>query len=84
MIVPVNVQLKGESKPTKHLALVFDDVTGVEDFISYRNALTNVSKCIISSEEDYNLNDQCFWLIQLSEFISSSLDEELRKRLETK
>lgn len=79
MIIPVTVQLKGESKPQEHYALVFDDVMGPEDFIAYRNALTTVTKVALTDSNACCL-DELFWLVQLSEFISSSLDEYYQKR----
>ena len=81
MITKVKVQLQGDTEPQEHLALVFPDATGVADFITYRNALTQVVKAVLTTEE-YNsyLNDECFWLIQLSEFISSGLDLEAQKK----
>lgn len=83
MITTVNVQLKGEHEPQKHYALVFPDAMGPEDFISYRNALTTAAKTIVSCEEvEGCLNDEAFWLIQLSEFISTSLDDELLRKEE--
>ena len=81
MITKVKVQLKGETEPQDHLALVFHDVTGIADFIVYRNALTQVVKAVLTTEE-YNsyLTDECFWLIQLSEFISSGLDHAVQEK----
>ena len=81
MITKVKVQLKGETEPQDHFALVFHDASGVADFIAYRNALTQVVKAILTSE-DYNsyLTDECFWLIQLSEFISSGLDHAVQEK----
>ena len=75
-IVKVNVQLKGESKPEEHYALVFDDAMGYGDFIVYRNALTTAAKAI-ATEEDTLCTEEIFWLIQLSEFINTALDYEL-------
>lgn len=75
MIIPVNVQLKGESQPNKHYALVFSDVMGVEDFIAYRNALTTAVKACLTSDSAGYIDNELFWLVQLSEFISSSIDE---------
>lgn len=79
MTVPVKVQLKGESEPQQRLALVFDDVYLPDDLIPYRNALTMACKEVTSSE-DGNYLDEVFWLLQLAEFISSSLDDELERR----
>ncbi len=80
MIVKVNVQLKGEKEPQDHYALVFDDAMGPADFIAYRNALTMTAKELASNESSSGYYDEeIFWLIQLSEFISTSLDDELKK-----
>jgi hypothetical protein len=70
------VQLKGESEPQPHYALVFDDATSLAVFMIYRNALTSAAKALASQGEDL-WNDEIFQLIQLSEFISSALDMEL-------
>ena len=82
MIVKVKVQLNGDKEPREHYALVFPDVTLPEDFIPYRNALTTSAKEIISNPDVGDcLNDEAFWLIQLSEFISTSLDDEITANL---
>lgn len=75
-IIKTLVQLKGESEPRPHLALVFDDARDPVDFMVYRNALTMAAKQLVS-EDDGTYTDQVFWLIQLSEFISTALDIEL-------
>lgn len=81
MIVPVNVQLKGESEPKKHLALVFPDAVVPKDFADYRNALTNTVKTILCNDgECLGLSDECFYLLQLSEFINTALDKELKEK----
>ena len=74
MIIKTLVQLKGESEPQQHFALVFDDIVDPRDFVTYRNALTTAVKSILTSEDGEYLQDECFFLIQLSEYISSSLD----------
>ena len=82
MITTVNVQLKGEASPRKHYALVFHDAMGPEDFISYRNALIAASKAIVSTPDLSGcLDDEAFWLLQLSEFITYSLDRELSRNI---
>lgn len=81
MIITTNVQLKGESQPQKHLALVFPGPMGPEDLILYRNAMTEAVKAILTSS-DYDggyLSSECFYLLQMAEFISDSLDEEAEK-----
>lgn len=88
MIVPMLVQLKGESEPRQHFALVFEDAMGPQDLIAYRNAATTVVKSVLSSTDfEPYLADECFWLLQLAEFISSSLDlemESLERKLKEK
>ena len=80
MIVKVKVQLKGDQEPRDHYALVFDDAMGPADLIPYRNALTMAAKEIVSNPDvgEY-LNEEVFWLIQLSEFIGTSLDDVLAR-----
>lgn len=81
MIVPVQVQLKGENEPQQHLALVFPDMETTEDFIAYRNAATGAAKAILECDEvSSGYTTECFFLLQLAEFISDSLDRELTKR----
>jgi len=80
MIVPVKVQLKGEKEPEQHLALVFEDARIPEDLISYRNALTTACKAILTNEDGNFFTDEVFWMLQLAEFISSSLDDEMERR----
>lgn len=80
MIIPVNVRLKGESEPNKHYALVFSDVMGIEDFIAYRNALTKAVKACLTSDSAGYIDNELFWLVQLSEFISSSIDEAYKNK----
>lgn len=80
MITPVTVQLKGDREPQQHYALVFPDVTQPDDLILYRNAATSIVKQVIVTEElGDSLADECFWLLQFAEFISTSLDELLAK-----
>lgn len=77
-IIRTQVQLRGESEPQQHYALVFDDALSPADFLVYRNALTTAAKAIVSSDEDAgNFSNELFWLIQLSEFINTALDIEL-------
>lgn len=80
MIIQTLIQLKGESEPRQHFALVFDDVARAEDFIPYRNALTTVAKAVITSSEPDAYADELFWIVQMAEFISSSLDLEYQKK----
>ena len=75
-IIQTLVQLKGESEPKPHYALVFDDASDPVDFMVYRNALTTAAKTL-ASECDGMCDSEIFWLIQLSEFISTALDIEL-------
>lgn len=87
MIVPMLVQLKGESEPKQHFALVFDDATDPQDLSVYRNAAIEAVKAIITSSDDFYLDEECFWLLQLAEFISDSLDlemESLERKLKEK
>lgn len=77
MIVRTTVQFKKDPEPRQYYALVFEDVSVPMDFITYRNALTMVIKEVLSTPELDHIHDECFWLLQLSEFISTSLDEEL-------
>ena len=77
MIVPVSVQLKGEREPHERFALVFEDITVPEDFISYRNAATMAAKTILCSNFSQDLTDECYWLLQFAEYISTSLDSFL-------
>ena len=77
MIIKTMVQLKGESEPQQHFALVFDDIVTPSDFMVYRNALTQAVKSILISEDGENFNDECFWLLQMAEFMSTALDVEL-------
>lgn len=75
-IVKVEIQLKGDSKPCKHLALVFDGVTTPKDLIPYRNAALEASKAICSDASmSACLSDEAFWLIQLAEFITTALED---------
>ena len=75
MIIKVNVQLKGEKEPRTHYALVFPDAMAPADFIPYRNAITTAAKEIVSNPDVSGLlNDEAFWLIQMAEFITASLD----------
>ena len=77
MIIPVSVQLKGETQPQRHLALVFPDAMLPADLIPYRNAATTVAKEVLTNSDIGScLNDECFWLVQFAEFISTSLDAE--------
>lgn len=81
MIVPVKVQLKGDKEPQRHLALVFEDAVIPHDFIPYRNALTTAAKEILTcGDYDGCCNDEMFRMLQLAEFISSSLEDELQRR----
>ena len=82
MIIKVKVQLKGEEQPHIHHALVFPDVMAPDDFITYRNAMTAAAKEIVSNP-DVNglLNDEAFYLIQLAEFITTSLDDIKKTQL---
>ena len=82
MITTVNVQLKGDEAPRKHYALVFPDAMGPENFIPYRNALVAAAKIIVSTPELSGcFDDEAFWLLHLSEFITVSLDRELSKNI---
>ena len=81
MIIPVSVQLKDETQPRQHYALVFPDAMGPDDLITYRNAATSVIKQILITEELQGyLADECFYLLQFAEFISDSLDNYLTKK----
>ena len=80
MIITTLAQLKGESEPQPHIALVIDDAVMPSDLISYRNALTTAAKFILTCWDGENFHDECFWLLQLSEFINSSLDIELESK----
>ena len=75
-IIKTTVQLKGENEPRQHYALVFDDVTELGGFMLYRNALTTASKTLAAECGDL-CDSEIFYLIQLSEFISTALDMEL-------
>ena len=74
-IIKTTVQAKGDKEPKEHFALVFDGISDLSDFMFYRNALTTAAKTLASSDDF--CTDEIFWLIQLAEFISSSLDYEL-------
>ncbi|MBR0166123.1 MAG: hypothetical protein IJQ13_04515 [Prevotella sp.] len=76
-IIKTMVQLKGESEPQQHFALVFDDVMSPADFMMYRNALTTAAKAMLNSDESDLYSSELFYLIQLSEFINTALDVEL-------
>ena len=80
MIINTLVQLKGEKEPQPHIALVIDDAITPSDLAAYRNALTTAAKFILTCEDGENFHEECFWLLQLSEFISSSLDMELERK----
>ncbi len=81
MIIPVNVQLKHESEPQRHYALVFEDIITPADFITYRNALTTAVKEILSeADESRCFEEELYFLLQLAEFISDSLDNYLTKK----
>lgn len=81
MIVPVQVKLKGHTKPQQRYALVFDDINCPGDFIVYRNALTTAVKEILSEANDSScFEEELFFLLQLAEFISTSLDEIAEKK----
>lgn len=76
MIIPVNVQLKHESEPQRHYALVFEDIITPADFITYRNALTTAVKEILSEADDSKcFEEELYFLLQLAEFIATSLDD---------
>lgn len=85
MIITTTVKLKGESRPCEHLALVFPGPMGTEDLIAYRNAMTEAVKAILTSGDydDGSLSSECFYLIQMAEFITDSLDEEAEKTSRT-
>ena len=74
-IVPIKIQLKGDKEPKTHYALVLPDIKHPEDFICYRNALLEAVKSLLTDEglSGYMAED-LFWLVQLSEFITTSLD----------
>jgi len=76
MIIRTRVKLKGDDEPQEHYALVFDDADEIYVFMSYRNALTTAAKTLATECGDI-CNNEIFYLIQLAEFISSSLDVEL-------
>lgn len=80
MIITTTVKLKGETRPCEHLALVFPGPMGTEDLIAYRNAMTEAVKAILTSGDfDGYLSSECFYLLQMAEFITDSLDEEAEK-----
>lgn len=76
-IIKTVVQLKGEKEPHQHIALVFDDVMEPADLMFYRNALTMATKAVLISDNSDLYSSELFWLIQLSEYISTALDVEL-------
>ena len=82
MIIRVKVQLKGDDAPKNHLALVVPGAMTPEDLIPYRNAITSSVKALLTDEglSGY-LAEDLFWLVQLSEFITTSLDNIKRKPL---
>lgn len=77
MIIRTKAQFGKDVEPQQYFALVFEDVSVLRDFVTYRNALTMITKAVLSIPELDYVYDECFWLLQLSEFISTSLDEEL-------
>lgn len=86
MIIKTLVQLDFDSEPQEHYALVFDDVICPRDFITYRNALTTVCREMASSPEMENISGigNCiYWLLQMAEYISESLDTELKNAEKT-
>lgn len=84
MIISQQLQLKGETEPHRHIALVFPDACGPEDLIAYRDAVTTAVKVILTSENvPGNLSDDCFFLLRLAEFIDDSIDAELSRAKET-
>ena len=77
MIIPIKTQLKGDTQPTRHYALVFDDVITPADFAAYRNALTTAVKNILTyCDTCDSFSGEMFLLLQLAEFIGTSLDEQ--------
>lgn len=75
-IVPVKVQIKGESQSRVHWALLFPDASQPEDLADYRNALTQCAKSILCDDEKaVQLNDELFYIIQLAEFITTALED---------
>ena len=81
MTIQALVQLKGEKEPQQHVALVIEDATTPVDLSVYRNALTTAVKVILSSDEGECFCDECFWLLQLAEYIGTSLDTELEEKM---
>ena len=57
------------------------------DLVVYRNALTTAVKAILTSSDDFCLEKECFFLLQMAEYISSFLDDQmdlLERRLKGK
>lgn len=71
------VQLPGETEPQPHYALIFDDVVKPIDFTTYRNALMDAAKAIMSINDLGPLQNDVYWLLQIAELISSALDQEI-------
>lgn len=81
MIIPVSVQMKGEKEAHCRLAVVLPDAYGPTDLINYRNALMECIKAILATDELQGyLDDELWWLMQLTEYINAGLDEALEKK----
>ena len=81
MTIQALVQLKGEKEPEKHVALVIEDATTPCDLAVYRNALTSAAKVILTSDDGEYFLEECFFLLQLAEYIGTSLDTELEDKM---
>lgn len=73
------IQMPGDSEPQLHFALVFDDVVSPIDFTTYRNALIDSAKAIMSIKDLGPLQNDVYWLLQIAELISSALDQEITR-----
>ena len=75
-IIPVKTQLTCDKQPRVYWAVLFPDVFGPDDLVTYRNALTNAAKTLLLSDEAADeMNDVVFSLIQMSEFIADGIDD---------
>ena len=81
MMIRTLVQSAEGKEPQQMIALVIEDALTFRDLITYRNALTMVVKAVLATQELEFVHEECFWLLQLVEFISTSLDDELNKKV---
>lgn len=79
MIVKIHTQLPHEDQCAVHMALVFSDIQSVTDLRTYRDALTDVVKGVVSCPEtkDGLLPNSLFLVLNLIDEITSSIEKEM-------